>query len=408
MRGKVARIVRTKLKRRVDVTFSLPNTIKDEGLCWTTPTPPANPRLVMHERLPRVLQPFLTRLTAQPAPGEPVAERSPLHFVATAALQTLGGAGLSVLALKLCPMLLPIGMLLTTAGLGLFQVVVFHHCSHGTVFRKRETNVWVGRLVSAVLLFKHFDHYKHEHMLHHSNNKLLTEEDEFADFVFNTCRLEAGVDLAVLRRRVLLNLFSPLFHARFAIRRFGVAWNSHDRRHNVTGMAVWSAFALPALLTGYGLAFLWAWVVPVTVLLQAATVGRILCEHSFPEAELIAARGRDLTCHATGGVFPGTMPPVAPATSARGALAWLGWWSNMLTVQVFVRLVVLVGDAPCHDYHHRKPASRRWTSYIQARQHDKDAGSTVFKAGYQETWGLFRAVDATLASLSRLPPGTPL
>ncbi len=390
------------------MTFSAPVAILPEDRRWSTVSPPANPRLVMHERLPRGVQRFLTWLTAQPAPGEATRDRSPLQFVAVAVLQTLLGAVLSVAALRLCPPLAAFGMMLTTAGLGVFQVVVFHHCSHGTVFKDRETNIQVGRLVSAILLFKHFDHYKHEHMLHHSNNKLLTEEDEFADFVFNTCRLEAGVDLAVLRRRVLLNLASPVFHARFAIRRVQAAWGSHDIQHNVVGIAVWTALALLALATAHLTAFLLAWVIPVTVLLQAATVGRILCEHSFPEAELIAARGRDLTCHATGGVFPGMMPPAARATSPQGALAWLGWWLNMLVVQVLVRLVVLVGDAPCHDYHHRKPASRRWTDYIHARHNDAEAGSAVFKADYKETWGLFRAVDATLASLSRLPPGTPL
>ena len=390
------------------MTFSSPIAILSEDRKWSVALPPANPRLAMHRRLPPVFQPFLTWLTAQPAPDEAPQERSPLHFVAVALLQTLLGAVLSVAALQLCPPLAPFGMMLTTAGLGLFQVVVFHHCSHGTVFKNRDTNIHVGRLVSAILLFKHFDHYKHEHMLHHSNNKLLTEEDEFADFVFNTCRLEAGVDLAVLRRRVLLNLLSPVFHAQFAFRRVRAAWGSHDAQHNVSGIAVWTAMALLAVATGHWLAFLLAWVLPVTVLLQAATVGRILCEHSFPDAELIAARGRDLTAHATGGVFPGAMPPAAPANSPRGALAWAGWWLNMLAVQVFVRMVVLVGDAPCHDYHHRKPASRRWTDYIHARHNDAEAGSKVFKAEYKETWGLFRAVDATLASLSRLPPGTPL
>lgn len=390
------------------MTFSSPAAILPEDRSWSVALPPANPRLAMHHRLPRSFQPFLTWLTAQPAPDEVARERSPLRFVAVALLQTVLGAVLSVAALQLCPPLAAFGMALTTAGLGLFQVVVFHHCSHGTVFRNRDTNTEVGRLVSAVLLFKHFDHYKHEHMLHHSNNKLLTEEDEFADFVFNTCRLEAGVDLAVLRRRVLLNLLSPVFHARFAFRRVRAAWGSHDAQHNVAGIAVWAAMALLAMATGQWAAFLLAWVLPVTVLLQAATVGRILCEHSFPEAELIAARGRDLTAHATGGVFPGTMPPAAAAASPRGALAWAGWWLNMLVVQVFVRLVVLVGDAPCHDYHHRKPASRKWTDYIHARHNDAEAGSKVFTADYKETWGLFRAVDATLASLSRLPPGTPL
>ena len=369
------------------MTFSSPAAVLSEDRSWSVASPPANPRLAMYYRLPRRFQPFVTWLTAQPAPDEAPRERSPLHFVAVALLQTMLGAVLSVAALQFCPPLAAFGMALTTAGLGLFQVVVFHHCSHGTVFRDRDTNIAVGRLVSAILLFKHFDHYKHEHMLHHSNNKLLTEEDEFADFVFNTCRLEAGVDLAVLRRRVLLNLLSPVFHAQFAFRRVRAAWGSHDAQHNVAGVAVWAAMALLAMATGHWLAFLLAWVMPVTVLLQAATVGRILCEHSFPEAELIAARGRDLTAHATGGVFPGAMPPAAPG---------------------FVRLVVLVGDAPCHDYHHRKPASRRWTDYIHARHNDAEAGSKVFKADYKETWGLFRAVDATLASLSRLPPGTPL
>ncbi len=390
------------------MTFSSPDTILDEGRSWSIASAPVNPRLAMHQRLPKTIQPFLTWLTAQPAPGEALQDRSPLSFVAVALLQTLLGIVLSVAALQFCPALVPAGMILTTAGLGLFQVVVFHHCSHGTVFKTRETNIRVGQLVSAILLFKHFDHYKKEHMLHHSNNKLLTEEDEFADFVFNTCRLEAGVDHAVLRRRVLLSLVSPLFHTRFAIRRIQAAWGSHDRRHNLIGIAAWAALALPALATGQWLAFLLAWVVPVTVLLQAATVGRILCEHSFPDADIIATRGRDLTCHATGGVFPGVMPPAARAGSPRGALIWLGWWTNMLIVQGLVRLVVLVGDAPCHDYHHRKPASRRWTSYIQARHLDIEAGSTTFKTDYKETWGLFRAVDATLASLSRLPVGTPL
>ena len=390
------------------MTYSVLPDVASGPRHWSSAAPPPNPRRAMHDRLPGFVQPFLTWLTAQPAPGEPVADRSPLRFVAGASAQAVLGVVSTALAWHLCPLLTPFGMVLTTAGLGLFQVVVFHHCSHGTVFRDREMNVRVGRLISAVLLFKHFDAYKHGHMLHHSNNKLLTEEDEFADFVFNTCRLEAGVPHAVLRRRVLLNLVSPVFHGRFLVRRVQAAWGSPDWWHNAAGMGIWAALALAAAAAGQLPAFALGWAVPATVLLQMATVGRILCEHSFPEPEVIAARGRDLTAHATSGVFPGAMPPAESARTPRGALRWLGWWANMLTVQLFVRVVVLVGDAPCHDYHHRKPASRRWTSYIQARQHDAEAGSSVFKTGYKEIWGLFRAVDATLVSLSRLPPGTPI
>ncbi len=149
-----------------------------------------------------------------------------------------------------------------------------------------------------------------------------------------------------------------------------------------------------------------AWVLPVVVLLQAATIFRILCEHRFPEQVLIQARGRDFPCHATSGVFPGLAPPYACGFSRAGCWAWLGWWANMLTVQLLVRVLVLVGDAPCHDYHHRRPASRRWTSYIHARQADLDSGSPGFRVGYNTTWGLFHAVDESLASLARTPDGS--
>jgi hypothetical protein len=287
----------------------------------------------------------------------------------------------------------------------MFQVVVFHHCSHGTVFADRQANMIAGRLVSAVLLFKHFDVYKHEHMLHHSPNKLLTGEDEFTDFVFGMCGLEAASPKRELWRKVLTSLISPRFHLRFLQRRARAALWSHDRTHNAIGIAVWGGCIAACLATGQGLAFLVAWVLPVTVLLQVATVFRILCEHRFPEPELIKARGRDFHCHATAGVFPGAMPPVASARTVTGLLRWAAWWANMLAVQLPVRVLVLVGDAPCHDYHHRRPATRKWTSYIQSRQRDLEAGSPGFRTGYNESWGLFRAIDENLASLSRTPPG---
>src|SRR3546814_18853120 len=72
----------------------------------------------------------------------------------------------------------------------------------------------------------------------------------------------------------------------------------------------------------------------------------------------------------------------------------------MLTVHLFSRLFVLVGDAPCHDYHHRRPGSRKWPSYIHERQADLLRGCPDYPVNYIETWGLFRAIDENLASLS--------
>jgi len=58
-------------------------------------------RLAMYDRLPRMLQPFLTWLTAKPAPGEAMASRSPLWFVACASLQVVVGMAMAWLGLKL-------------------------------------------------------------------------------------------------------------------------------------------------------------------------------------------------------------------------------------------------------------------------------------------------------------------
>ena len=364
-----------------------------------------SPRIAMYNKLPDVMQPFLTWLTAQPTPGDIVRERSPLIFVAYAYTQVITGVVMGALATPHHVVVLMFAMMLVTAGLGLFQVVVFHHCSHLTVFRRRELNILVGRLISVILLFKHFDNYRHEHMLHHSHNKLLTDEDEFADFVFQTCQLKAGEPIGTLRIRVLLNIISPLFHARFTYRRIRAAWGSSRRMDSIVGITFWAGTGLLAAVSGYWQTYLLTWVIPVTVLLQIATVGRILCEHSFPELDIIRVSGRDLTSHATGGVFAGSMPPNASAKTINGLAQWLGWWVSIVVIQLPVRLVILVGDAPCHDFHHRKPASRRWTSYIQARQSDREA-RTVGKLDYRDTWGLFQAIDATLLSLSRLPPGT--
>ena len=363
---------------------------------------------MMADRLPHWIQPFITWLTARPAPGEALREHAALDYVVAGLGWTLGGIGLGLLGLHAGvpagAVLVPLGLLFTTTGLGLFQVVVFHHCSHGTVFKTRQANRRVGRLISALLLFKHFDVYQHEHMLHHSARKLLTDEDEFADFVFGMCGLEAGMPKRESWRRVLVNLVSPRFHGLFLWRRVRASLGSADRAHNLVGIGFWGLVLAGGAAAGWLLPVLLLWMLPVTVLLQLATVGRILCEHRFPDRALIAQRGKEFVCHATAGVFPGSAPPMLRATTARGLAAWAGWWANMLGVQLFVRLFVLVGDAPCHDFHHRRPATRRWTSYIHARQKDVEAGCPGFPRNYGETWGLFRAIDENLASLAATAP----
>ena len=299
--------------------------------------------------------------------------------------------------------LLLVALTATCSGLGLFQVVVFHHCSHWTVFSTRERNRKVGWLISSILLFKHFDLYQREHMVHHNANKLFTDEDEFTDFIVGICALAPASSREALWRRLILDLVSPVFHGRFLYKRVRGALFSHDAVHNWVGRAVWGGLIGTALLAHAVGTLLVAVVLPVTVLLQVATVFRILCEHRFPPAAVIAKRGRQLVCEATAGVFPGRRPPERRASTVRGLASWLLWWADMLTVQLFVRTFVLVGDAPCHDFHHRRPANKRWTDYAHARQEDLEAGCPGYPVNYVDTWGLFRALDQNFTAMARVP-----
>ncbi|WP_162913079.1 fatty acid desaturase [Rhodospirillaceae bacterium SYSU D60014] len=361
----------------------------------------------MARRLPAAVQPFLTWLTAKPAPGEAYRAHTAIYHFVTAIVCLLAGVALSV-AILLGPLFLmvflPVALIVTTAGLGKLQVTIYHHCAHGTVLGTRERNRRLGSVLSVFLLIKHFDVYQKEHMLHHSAKRLLTEEDEFAQFLFGSCGLKPGLAKEELYHRVISSLLSPMSHFRLFVLRVQSCLLTHDRVQNWAGAAFWAAVIATAWGAGVFLEFAVVWLIPFTVLFQIATALRILCEHRFPHRQLVEARNKEFISNATAGVFPGAALPACRPASLAGVLAWGGWWAEMLTVHLFVRVFVLVGDAPCHDYHHRRPASKRWASYIHERQKDQDQGCAGFPINYFEYWGLFTAIDGTLETLSVFEP----
>jgi fatty acid desaturase len=387
--------------------ISTPKTNRQEEVSGSTIRD--DPRVDMQHRLPAIFQPFLTWLTAKPTAGENKQGRSAYSYVVEGIFLTTGGCLLSNLALDVMSrhllvaiFLLPTGLVVTTSGLGLFQVCIFHHCAHNAIFRNATHNRTLGRVISALLLFKYFDAYKHDHILHHNPKILFTLEDEFSDFIVNMCNISAGVSRQKLWAHLIVMLISPVFHGKFIYRRICGSLQSNNRTHNVTGISLWTILLIGSVFAHLLLFTAVAWILPVTILLQTATVFRILCEHRVPNTDIIDAGGRALICKSTAAVFPGARPPPRYLTSWHAALLWTFWWTNMLTVQLFVRLFVLVGDSPCHDFHHRRPG-KRWTSYIHARQADQDEGCPGFPFNYIETWGLFRAINENFQALSIAP-----
>src|SRR3954466_1244245 len=81
-----------------------------------------DPRALMAARLPATVQPFLTWLTARPAPAEADRERPGWTYLSEALLWVAAGLVLGALACRADPsaawLLLPASLVATTSGLG--------------------------------------------------------------------------------------------------------------------------------------------------------------------------------------------------------------------------------------------------------------------------------------------------
>lgn len=103
------------------------------------------------------------------------------------------------------------------------------------------------------------------------------------------------------------------------------------------------------------------------------------------------------------GRFLGESPP--DVSFRQLPLAWVRWGMRMLGYHLPVRIAILPGDLPVHDYHHRYPMSPEWPNAVYARQRDLEAGCPVWPEPYTEVWGgLFEAIDHVFDSLSKAPP----
>jgi len=349
------------------------------------------PRQEMYERLPHFVQPFLNWVTAIPhfdTVNQPSKCWTP---IADAGLRLLVGVGSTAAAYYWgSPLLAVFGLVLTVSGMGLVQVQLYHYSSHNMVCRSQWANTLLGRAISIIFLLKQWDHYRVEHRQHHWTTKIITEHDEFVQFVVGLCGLKPGRSIKWLWMRFWLNMFSPIFHMKFLWSRIRNQFFLSHVGYSEIALVYMVALAVGCML--YPILLL-VWVLPLTIFLQMATVFRIVIEHRIPDQKLLDFRTVATTFEATNGVFPGS--PMPPSCDWYGLIVWA---FNMLFVQTFIRLTVLCGDAPTHDYHHRKPGFNTWRDASFNRLKDKTDFRQI--VDYRDVWGLLNAVGDTLTSIS--------
>lgn len=350
---------------------------------------------------PSIMQPFLTWLTACPIDGEIHKECRSTDCVKYSIIKTILGLVFFFISCNIAGYIActfyVISVLFMTSSFGLLQVGVFHYCSHGTVFKSRNTNIMVGRIVSAICLLPSFDFYQKKHMRHHSHEVLLAEEDEFSEFIIKQCRLKPGTSKKVLWSRTLLSLFSPMFHLRFMVTRILLATEHANSLLGKMTIIFWFLSIAFLIATGYFYDFIKLFFVPLFVPFQITVVLRTLCEHHVPDNDLKIVRDRSLPDHATRPVFAGCIPPSNCLKGSKRLIAWSLWWLKMMTSHFLFRVIVLVGDAARHDLHHARPGNRDWANYMCDRYVHRRPAEYFCS---NESWGCFSTIDKCLSSIS--------
>lgn len=136
------------------------------------------------------------------------------------------------------------------------------------------------------------------------------------------------------------------------------------------------------------LLFIVAWVFPLSFPYQIAALLQFLSEHNWA--------GTGTNKSKSHGRFCGEVPPFG-----QSSLVWLRWFLKML-YHLWVRITVLPGELPEHDWHHNDPKGQKhWANGKYTRQRQVEAG-----AEYTEIWGLGNAIERVFQGFAKAPTRT--
>jgi fatty acid desaturase len=356
--------------------------------------------------LPAAVQLPLTFLIGKPYTGQRPLRLTPtMHLVSAmfsiVAGMAVTGAGLAGAGLWLA--LLPLGWAITLHGARNLRMMIFHQCAHRNMWAQRRRDHAVGQIVAAVLVIQHFERYSVEHIADHHALHHMTLRDPTVQAFLISLGLRAGMSRRQMWRIVLGRLFSPIFHAQFLWARIRSYTHSASTQERFFAGLGYTAVAATVTLTHSWSFVLLAWVLPITLFYQVSNTLRLLVKHTFPAAESGTRSGREYFASLTNAILLGDPIPPAHLQGIRRHAAWARWWLRALLVHLPSRYLVVTGDTVCHDFHHRHPMSRDWANYIFARQADIESGHRGWPP-YHEVWGLRRAINTVLDSLSQADP----
>lgn len=346
-------------------------------------------------RFPAWTQHFWTWQTGKALPGqEPLLRHTWASYLAVVVAVFAAGLAVSTVAVALMFPLwylaLLLGWVLTVAGERMMVLVIAHQALHRRFSGRTARDAFWGEAVTVLSVFHTFGDFKTEHFdNHHRREIFATEQDPPVQYL-QDLGFRPGLSRAQLWRRAWLVFVSPVFYWRGAVGRVGSNLRAGTWRR--LAFAAWIGWwlSLPFWLPNGLLVLVLAFVVPVILFGQLSALLDRLGEHEWM-APRDPELGRFYTASNTTARFCGTPVPSRSLPLGRRSLAWVRWWAATLCYHLPARLLVVVGDLPNHDYHHRYPSTPEWATAAYARQRDIDKGPDG--PPYREVWGMGAAID---------------
>jgi fatty acid desaturase len=363
-------------------------------------------------RFPRWTQNFWTWLTGKALPHQkPLIRHTWFSYLGLTLAAFFAGLSLSTLAVvykfDFWWLALLGGWVLSLASARTMILVIAHQCIHKQFSGNPRLDKFFGELVTVLNVYQDAHAFKVEHFDSHHRELIFATLGDPPVQVLLGLGFRPGMSKRQLWWRAVVVFLSPVFYWQgFASR---LKCNLVSGKWRRVGFFAWAAWwlSLPFWLSNGGQALVLAFVLPIILMSQLSALLDKLGEHAWLTSPNPEHGRKNYHVAASWSRFCGRPVPARSLPLRKKLVAWPGWLLAMTFYHLPARLLVVVGDLPNHDYHHRYPATPDWMIAAYVRQQDIDRGCQDGPP-YTEVWGMVGAIDRMFQALSEASPGTVL
>ncbi|PYF82302.1 hypothetical protein DFP75_103128 [Marinomonas alcarazii] len=284
------------------------------------------------------------------------------------------------------------GTLLVLFSSRRLAAVVIHQAVHHRLSGNEMIDMLIGEFCAIITFSQDFKSYKVDHCkLHHSPETFATKSDPILIFL-ETCGLTHGMSKSDLILGLWSCIFSPFFHFKFMVKR-AIHNLNFKRPVRLLFFGVYYALLVFEMYSQNNISGALLLFLGLILLYQISAFVEICSEHLWFGNTEERRNTEYFYADISWGRFCGL-----PYPAVRNNVPT--WYLVNLFYHLPVRLFILVGDLPQHDFHHRHPIVVNWTNAIELRN---EAIGTIVEnePRYLEVWGLHNAIGIVFEQLSQ-------